>query len=154
RWTYGTDCSGVPLGPTVPTTAPSLTAAPLATPIEPRCVSVTEYPSAVSIVRLSPLVGTKPAKLTVPFAGATTVSPGALAPMSMPRCWPASYGCASSYENGCSTRPCTGQLHALATGTQTRNTTTTVVNLSNTEAHNSRLPTSLSNLITTTACRG
>ena len=115
----------------MPTTSPSAIGAPFATPIEPRCVSVTEYPSAVSIVRLSPLVGTKPAKLTVPLSGATTGSPVAVAPMSMPRCWPAAYGCVSSYENGWSTGPCTGQLHALATGTHTRNTTTTVVSLSN-----------------------
>jgi len=124
----------------VATTSPSLTAAPIGTAIEPRCVSVTEYPPVVSIVRLSPLVGTKPAKLTVPLAGATTASPGALAPMSMPRCWPASYGCVSSYRNGWSTGPWTGQLHALATGTQTRNATTTVVSLSNMENEDSRAP--------------
>ena len=35
-------------------------------------------------------------KRTVPAAGATTVSPAAWAPMSMPRCWPDAYGCASS----------------------------------------------------------
>src|SRR5205807_7715710 len=84
-----------------------------------------------SIVRLSALVGTKPAKLTVPLSGATTESPDAVAPMSIPRCCPAAYGCASSYENGWSTGPCTGQLHAFATGAQTRKTAATVVNFSN-----------------------
>jgi hypothetical protein len=76
--------------------SPSLTAAPAATAIEPRCVSVIEYPSAVSIVTHSSLVGTEPAKLTEPLSGAATGSPVAAAPMSMPRCWPAAYGCASS----------------------------------------------------------
>jgi hypothetical protein len=41
RWTYGTETSGSPLGPIVPTAPPSSTAAPAATVIEPRCVSVT-----------------------------------------------------------------------------------------------------------------
>lgn len=41
-YTYGTSSSGVPLGPTVPTVAPSPTLAPFETPTEPRCVSVTE----------------------------------------------------------------------------------------------------------------
>ena len=59
----------MPLGPTVPTTAPSATAAFFATAIEPRCVSVTERPSAVSIVTDLPLVGTVPAKLTTPGGG-------------------------------------------------------------------------------------
>jgi len=63
---------------------------------DPRCVSVTEYPSGVSIVTDLPLVGTVPAKLTLPAAGALTVSPTASAPMSMPRCWPDAYGCVSS----------------------------------------------------------
>ena len=67
--------SGVPLGPTVPTAAPSATAALRATPIEPRCVSVTDSPSAVSIVTDLPLVGTVPAKLTTPDAGASTGAP-------------------------------------------------------------------------------
>lgn len=131
RWTYGPACSGVPLGPTVPTVAPSTTLAPLATAIEPRCVSVTEYPSEVWIVMDLPLVGTLPAKLIVPLAGATTGSPVADAPMSMPRCCPAAYGCASSKLNACSTGPLTGQVQACATGTHRRKATTTVVNLSN-----------------------
>ncbi len=42
RWTYGCATSASPLGPTVPTGVPSETAAPTLTPIEPRCVSVTE----------------------------------------------------------------------------------------------------------------
>jgi hypothetical protein len=86
----------VPLGPIVPTATPSPTLAPFATLIDPRCVRVTEYPSAVWIVSELPLVGTYPAKLTVPAAGAETLSPAASAPMSMPRCCPAAYGCASS----------------------------------------------------------
>jgi len=49
-------------------------------------VSVTEYPSGVSIVTDLPLVGTVPANSTVPAAGATTLSPVVSAPMSMPRC--------------------------------------------------------------------
>ena len=75
RCTYGPSTSGVPLGPTVPTTAPSATAALRATAIEPRCVSVTERPSGVSIVTDLPLVGTVPAKLTTPDAGASTGAP-------------------------------------------------------------------------------
>jgi hypothetical protein len=59
----------------------------LATPIEPRCVNVTEYPSAVAIVTDFPLVGTVPANVTAPDAGAATGVPAA-APMSMPRCCP------------------------------------------------------------------
>ena len=43
--------------------APSTTAASLPTVIEPRWVSVTEYPSGVSIVTLLPEDGTEPAKL-------------------------------------------------------------------------------------------
>ena len=94
----------MPLGPTVPTAPPSPTAAPFATPIEPRCVSVTEYPSAVSIVTDLPLVGTVPAKLTVPAAGASTAVPVS-EPMSMPRCCPAAYGCAGSNANPSRTGP-------------------------------------------------
>jgi hypothetical protein len=51
-------------------------------------VSVTEYPSVVSIVSERPLVGTSPANATVPPTGAATVVPAA-APTSMPRCCPA-----------------------------------------------------------------
>jgi hypothetical protein len=76
----------VPLGPTLPTTAPSATTSLRATATEPRCVSVTENPSAVSIVNEVPLAGTAPAKVTTPAAGASTVAPGPVAPMSMPRC--------------------------------------------------------------------
>jgi hypothetical protein len=42
RWTLGTDCSGVPLDPIVPTGEPSETVCPSATPIAPRWTSVTE----------------------------------------------------------------------------------------------------------------
>ena len=86
RCRYGPATSGVPLGPTVPTTAPSETAAPFATAIEPRWVSVTASPSGVSIVTDLPLDGTVPAKLTTPEAGASTGSPVATAPTSTPRC--------------------------------------------------------------------
>jgi hypothetical protein len=41
RWTYGSACSASPLDPMVPTVAPSTTETPAATPIEPRCTSVT-----------------------------------------------------------------------------------------------------------------
>jgi hypothetical protein len=88
RWTYGAATSGVPLGPTVPTSSPSATVAPLPIASEPRCVSVTAKPSGVSMVRLSPDEGTAPAKPTVPDAGARTSAP-ASPPMSMPRCSPA-----------------------------------------------------------------
>jgi hypothetical protein len=71
----------------VPTGLPSPTLAPFVTPTEPRCVSVTEYPSPVAMVTLRPLVGTLPANVTVPDAGAATVAPLS-APMSMPRCCP------------------------------------------------------------------
>ncbi len=61
RWTYGPDTSGVPVGPTAPTTAPSATVAPFATAIEPRWVSVIDSPPGVSIVTDFPLDGTVPA---------------------------------------------------------------------------------------------
>jgi hypothetical protein len=48
---------------------------------------VTEYPSGVWIVTLLPLVGTVPAKLILPPAGARTDVPKG-APMSTPRCCP------------------------------------------------------------------
>jgi hypothetical protein len=54
RWTLGTDCSGVPLVPIVPTVAPSETVSPFATPIVPRWTRVTAYPSAVRIVTPRP----------------------------------------------------------------------------------------------------
>lgn len=87
RWTLGTSCSGSPLAPMSPTTAPSATVSPFTTPTEPRWTSVTEYPSAVEIVRPRPCVGTEPAKVTVPDAGARTDDPSG-PPMSTPRCWP------------------------------------------------------------------
>ena len=123
RWTYGWDSSGSPEGPTVPTASPSTTDEPSATENEPRCVSVTAYPSAVVIVRLLPEAGTVPAKVTVPAAGATTAAP-ASAPRSTPRCWPAAYGCAGSKTNGCRTGPSAGQLHAPAAGARTSAATT------------------------------
>jgi hypothetical protein len=87
----------VPLGPIVPTAAPSATAALRATAIEPRCVSVIDRPSPVSSVTDLPLVGTVPAKVTTPDTGATICAPAGAA-MSMPRCCPPAYGCAGSNE--------------------------------------------------------
>src|SRR5580765_445902 len=115
RWTYGTLSSGSPLGPIVPTPSPSATDAPFSTAMEPRCVSVTDHPPAVSIVTDLPLPGTDPAKLTVPEAGARTVTP-ASAPTSTPRCCPAAYGWARSNANGWSTGPSAGHVHAPAVG--------------------------------------
>jgi hypothetical protein len=114
RWTYGSSNSGVPLGPIVPTTSPSRIAEPFFTEIEPRCVRMTEYPSAVSTVTTFPLVGTVPANETAPPAAARTSEPAGPA-TSMPRCWPPAYGWFLSNENGRSTAPFVGQVHALAT---------------------------------------
>jgi hypothetical protein len=85
RWTYGCPTSASPLGPIVPTTAPSATASPFAGRIEPRWVRVTLYPSAVRIVSVRPLSATVPANVTCPAAGARTSAPGAAA-TSTPRC--------------------------------------------------------------------
>jgi len=79
----------------------------------PRCVSVTAYPSAVSIVTLRPEDGTDPAKETIPAAGASTGSPSAPA-TSTPRCCPAAYGCDRSNENGWTTAPRVGHVQAEA----------------------------------------
>jgi hypothetical protein len=87
-------------------------------------VSVTESPSPVRIDTVSPLVGTEPANATSPPIGATTAVPDA-APMSMPRCWPAAYGCAGSNEKPVTTGPTTGHVHAPAEGTKTAKSTTT-----------------------------
>ena len=110
RYTYGTASSATPLGPTVPTRSRSATVAPRRTSYEPRCTSVTAYPSCVWIVTVLPPVGTTPAKETVPLAGASTGVPLG-APMSMPRCCPAAYGSLPN-ANGRKTGPWTGQLHA------------------------------------------
>src|SRR5690348_8602248 len=83
--------------------------------MEPRWVSVTAKPSTVVIVSTRPEPGTVPLNVTVPAAGASTTSP-ARAPMSMPRCSPAAYGCAGSKLNGWSTGPPTGHVQARATG--------------------------------------
>jgi hypothetical protein len=91
----------------------------LETEIDPRCVSVTAYPSAVTIVSDFPDEGSVPAYVTVPDAGARTVSP-AEPPTSMPRCWPPSYGWSGSNEKPWSTSPSVGQVQAPATGTSTR----------------------------------
>src|SRR5438552_4590782 len=125
RWMYGTSCSTSPVGPIVPTIASSPTVSPRRTLVEPRCVRVTEYPSAVWIVTTLPLTGTVPANETRPDAGARTGSPAA-APMSIPRCWPAAYG-SSPRTNFCSTGPLTGQVHAPAVGTITRAAASTTI---------------------------
>ena len=88
---------------------------------------MTESPSAVSIVTDLPLVGTVPAKLTMPAAGASTGVPGS-PPMSIPRCAPPAYGCAGSNANPCSTGPLTGHVHAAAEGTQRASITTSRAN--------------------------
>src|SRR5690242_14687827 len=125
RWTYGPACSDVPDGPTVPIRSPSATVAPFATASEPRCVSVTDRPSAVRIDTDCPLDGTDPANVTSPPAGAPTAVPDG-EPMSIPRCSPAAYGCAGSKENPASTGPATGQVHAPAEGTRATNRTMTI----------------------------
>jgi hypothetical protein len=99
----------------VPTGAPSETAAFFTTAIEPRWVSVTEYPSAVSIVTLFPEDGTEPANVTVPAAGASTVEPGS-PPTSRPRCCPPAYGWFGSKTKGWRTAPPDGHVQAPATG--------------------------------------
>src|SRR5436305_14442860 len=76
------------------------------------------------MVTVIPFVGTVPAKLTTPDAGANT-GVSASAPIAMPRCCPAEYGCAGSNENVWSTGPLTGHVHALAQGTEIMNTSTT-----------------------------
>jgi hypothetical protein len=110
RWT-------TPDAATVPTAWPSVTASPLWTPIDPSSVSVTLY-EPLRIDTLNPLLGTVPAKVTLPDAGATTAVPG-VAEISIPRCCPAAYGCASSNENASTTVPVTGQLQPPADGTTT-----------------------------------
>jgi hypothetical protein len=115
RWT-------IPAGPTVPTVWPSATAAPFSTAIDPSWVSVTLY-APLRIAIALPLEGTVPANVTLPPAGARTEAPGGAA-MSMPRCWPAAYGCARSKLNPCTTWPVTGQLHPDADGTTTSALTT------------------------------
>jgi hypothetical protein len=113
----GTSNSAVPLGPTVPSGAPSATESFCCTTIEPRCVRLTASPAAVWIVTVLPFAATVPAKLTTPAAGASTGAP-ASAPIAMPRCWPAAYGCAWSNEKVWSTGPRTGHVQALAHGTK------------------------------------
>jgi hypothetical protein len=87
KYTKGSVDSTTPLGPTVPTTDPSPTTAPRATPIDPRWTSVAVYPKGVWIDTVLPPVGTVPAKETTPSAGACTGLPLG-APRSTPRCWP------------------------------------------------------------------
>ena len=118
-WTYGSAHSGTPLGPIVPTPSPSATVAPRVTRIEPRWVSVTDQPSAVSIVTLLPFAATVPAKETVPAAGARTTEPAGPA-TSTPRCQPGSLNSSRSNVNGWSTAPSAGHVQAPAGGTTAR----------------------------------
>jgi hypothetical protein len=122
RYTYGCSSSATPLGPIVPTDDPSSITAPLITAIEPRWTSVTEKPSCVRIVTVSPPPGTTPAKATTPETGATTVAPAA-PPTSIPRCCPAAYGSLPK-EKGRSTGPSTGQDQAWPAGAATSASTT------------------------------
>src|ERR671937_1896166 len=104
--------SGTPLGPTVPTVAPSSIVVPRRTRIEPRWTRVTAYPVGVWIVTVLPPFGTVPANDTTPPAAARTGVPVG-APMSIPRCWPAAYGSLPK-ENGRRTGPSTGHVQAEA----------------------------------------
>jgi hypothetical protein len=92
--------------------SPSVTPALRATFSEPRWRSVAEYPSGVAIASVLPPVGTVPANVTVPLAGATTGVPGS-APMSMPRWRPPAYGSEPKL-NPRKTGPCTGQAQPRA----------------------------------------
>ncbi|HEY3182539.1 MAG TPA: hypothetical protein VGJ77_06890 [Gaiellaceae bacterium] len=58
-------------------------------------MSVTDHPSAVWIVSVFPFVGTVPANVTTPPAGACTTVPASPA-TAIPRCWPPANGCAGS----------------------------------------------------------
>jgi len=79
-------------------------------------VSETLY-SPKEIVTVKPFVGTDPAKVTSPVAGARIT--GALpSATSMPRCCPAAYA-SSLTEKPRSTGPSTGQDHAHAEGPET-----------------------------------
>src|SRR5919201_6358275 len=112
--------SGTPLGPTVPTVAPSSIVVPRRTRIEPRWTRVTAYPVGVWIVTVLPPFGTVPANDTTPPAAARTGVPVG-APMSIPRCWPAAYGSLPK-ENGRRTGPSTGHVQADATDGRARTT--------------------------------
>src|SRR5215471_18437018 len=113
RWTCGSLTPGSSLGPIVPTPSPSTTDAPLATAMEPRWVSVTDQPSAVSIVTHLPLPGTTPVNDTRPAAGAWTTAPTGPA-TSSPRWKPGALGWSGSNEYGWITGPSAGQVHAPA----------------------------------------
>ncbi|HKP17247.1 MAG TPA: hypothetical protein VJT84_02140 [Gaiellaceae bacterium] len=75
---------------------------------------MTEYPSSVWIVTLSPCVGIAPANVTRPARGASAGSP-ALPPTSIPRCCPPVYGLSPNLK-AWSTGPDTGHVHAAAAG--------------------------------------
>ncbi len=81
-WTCGTaEGSAAAI---VPTVSPSATPSPTETVIDPRCVSVTAQPSSVRIDTVRPFVGSDPANVTRPAAGARTSEPGGPA-TSIPR---------------------------------------------------------------------
>ena len=69
RWTYGTSCSGSPVGPGSAMASPSATRPPRFTSNVPRWVSDALYPSFVAIVTVRPLVGTCPANVISPVDG-------------------------------------------------------------------------------------
>jgi hypothetical protein len=81
-------------------------------------VIVTAYPSGVVIVTDLPELGTVPANVTVPPAGAGTGAPSVPA-TSMPRCCPPEYGCAGSKSNCWRTSPVAGHVQACAKGAAT-----------------------------------
>lgn len=112
RWTYGTSCSGSPEGPASATEVPSATLSPRLTRSGPRWVSETLYPPVAAIVTVRPCVGTCPANVTSPDAGARTTRAPPRA-MSTPRCCPPAYGLSPS-ENSRSTSPSAGQAQACA----------------------------------------
>ena len=84
RWTYGTACSGSPDVPEAAIGSPSATCWPRLTRSAPRWVSEALW-SPTAIVTVRPWVGTSPAKVISPDAGARTLFAPASA-MSIPRC--------------------------------------------------------------------
>ncbi len=118
RWTYATSCSGSPEGPGSAIDAPSSTVAPRLTSSVPRWVRDALCPSRVAIVTVRPCVGTCPANVTSPPAGArTTLAPPRA--MSTPRCCPPAY-LLSETENSRSTGPLAGHAHAHEAGVRER----------------------------------
>ncbi len=112
RCTYGTPCSGSPEEPPWATGSPSATSSPRRTSSVPRWVSDARWPSGVVTVTVSPWVGTCPAKVTSPAAGARTLRPASSA-TSIPRCCPPAYG-SSPTANERRTGPSAGHVQAAA----------------------------------------